>query len=46
VEQKQCVEDLVILIVKNHLPMHFVESPWLKSCSLHLFLRVVLPFKK
>ncbi len=40
------MEDLVLLIVKNHLLMHFVESPWLKHFSLHLCPRVVLHSKK
>ncbi len=29
VQHKENLEDLALLIVKNHLPMHFVESPWL-----------------
>jgi hypothetical protein len=41
-KQKQFVEYLVLLIVKNHLLMHFVESPWLKCFCLHLCPRVVL----
>ncbi len=40
------LEDLAFLIVKNHLPMHFVESQWLVKFILHLCPRVVLHFKK
>ncbi len=29
-EQKQYLEDLALLIVKSHLHVHFLESPWLK----------------
>jgi hypothetical protein len=43
---KMFFEDLVLLIVKKHLPMHLVESQWLKRFSLHLCPRVVLPFMK
>jgi hypothetical protein len=46
VQYKEFVEDLVLLTVKNRLPMHFVESPWLKCFSLHLCPRVVLLSKK
>jgi hypothetical protein len=40
------MEDLALLIVKNHLHMHFVENQWLKCFSLHLCLIVVLPPRK
>jgi hypothetical protein len=40
------LEDFVILIAKNHLPMYLVESHWFKRFSLHLCPRVVLPSKK
>jgi DNA mismatch repair ATPase MutL len=46
VQYKEFVEDLVLLIVKNRLPMHFVESLWLKCFGLHLCPRVVLLSKK
>jgi hypothetical protein len=46
VQQKQNLEDLTLLIFKNHLPMHLVESQWLKRFNLHLCPRVVLPFRK
>jgi acyl-CoA synthetase (AMP-forming)/AMP-acid ligase II len=44
--KKQLWEYLVLLFVKNHLLMHFVESPWLKCFNLHLCPRVVLHSKK
>jgi hypothetical protein len=28
VQQKQFLKDLALLIIKNHLPMHLVESQW------------------
>jgi hypothetical protein len=40
------LEDLVILIVKNQLPMYLVESHWFKRFSLHMHPRVVLPSRK
>jgi hypothetical protein len=40
------LEGLVLLIVKNHFPMHLVESQWLKRFNLHLWPSVVLPFMK
>jgi len=40
------LEYLAHLIVQNHLPMHLIESQWLKIFSLHLCPRVVLPFRK
>jgi hypothetical protein len=46
VQQKQFLEDLTLLIFKNHLPMHLVESQWLKRFKLHLCPRVVLHFRK
>jgi hypothetical protein len=36
VEQKMFVENLTLLIVKNHLPLQFVESVWLRSLMLQL----------
>jgi hypothetical protein len=35
VQQKQNLEDLNLLIVKNHLPLQFVESNWLKRFTIH-----------
>jgi len=40
------LEGLTILIIKNHLLMHLVESQWLKRFSLHLCPRVILLFSK
>ncbi len=36
VSQKEFLEDLGLLIVKNNLPIQFVESMWLKCLILHL----------
>jgi hypothetical protein len=35
------LEDLALLIVKNHLPMHHVESQWIKKIILLLCQRVL-----
>jgi hypothetical protein len=40
------LENLALLIVRNHLPMHLVESQRLKKICLHLSPRVVFPFEK
>jgi hypothetical protein len=41
VQEKQFLEDLILLIVRNHLLMHLVESQWLKNllciCVQRLF---------
>jgi hypothetical protein len=36
VQQKHFLEDLGFLIVKNHLPLQFVENSWLKRFNMHL----------
>jgi len=46
VQQKQFLEDLTLLIVKNHLLVHFLESPWLKQFALQLNPCIVFPPKK
>jgi hypothetical protein len=46
VQENQFLEDLILLIVRNHLLMYFVESQWLKKFNLHLCPKVVLPFRK
>jgi hypothetical protein len=46
VYEKQLLEDLALSIVKNHLPMHLVESQWFKIFNLHLGPRVILLSKK
>jgi hypothetical protein len=33
-QQKYFFENLALLIVKNHLPIHFSESLWLKQFAL------------
>jgi len=37
-QQKQFLENLGLLIVKNHLPLQFVKSSYLKRFSMHLCL--------
>jgi hypothetical protein len=46
VEQKMFVENLTLLIVKNHLPLQFVKSVWLKHLVLQLCPFVHLPSQK
>jgi hypothetical protein len=46
VQQKQFSEDLTLLIIKNHVPLQFVESSWLKRFSMHLCPKMILPFRK
>ncbi len=46
VQQKQFMEDLTLLIIKNHLPLQFVESSWLKRFSMHLCPKIIFPSKK
>jgi hypothetical protein len=46
VQQKQFLQDLALLVVKNHLPIQFVESTWLKRLVMHLCPRVVFPSRK
>jgi hypothetical protein len=36
VSQKEFIEDLGLLIVKNNLPIQFVVSIWLKRLIFHL----------
>jgi hypothetical protein len=45
-QQKKILEDLTLLIVKNHLLVHFLESSWLKKFTLQLYPRIVFPFRK
>ncbi len=35
-----------LLIVKNHFPLQFVESSWLKRFYMHLCPRIVFPSMK
>jgi hypothetical protein len=46
VEQKMFVENLALLIVKNHLSLQFVETVWLKCLVLQLCLHVQFLFQK
>jgi hypothetical protein len=46
VQQKNFLQDLAFLVVKNHFPIEFVESTWLKHLVMHLCPRVVFPSKK
>jgi hypothetical protein len=46
VQQKQFLEDLTFLIVKNHISLQFVENSWLKKFSIHLCFRIVFPSRK
>jgi hypothetical protein len=36
-------EDLALLIIKSHLPIHFLESPWLKQFALKSNPHIVFP---
>jgi hypothetical protein len=40
------VQDLTLLVVKNHLPIQFVENIWLKRFVMHLCPKVVFPLRK
>ncbi len=46
VEQKMFMENLALLIVKNYLPLQFVENVWLKCLVLQLCFSVQFPFWK
>jgi len=43
---KTFLEDMGLLIIKNHLSMQFVESLRMKHLCLHLCQRLVFPSKK
>jgi hypothetical protein len=45
-KQKMFMEDLTLLIVKNHLPLQFAKSVWLKHLVLQLCPCVHLPSQK
>jgi hypothetical protein len=45
-QQNQILEDLGLLIVKNYLPLQFVEGIWLKRFNMHLCLRIIFCSKK
>jgi hypothetical protein len=46
VSHKIFLEDLGLLIVKNNLPIQFVESMWLKHLILHLCPKLNFLFKR
>ncbi len=46
VSHKEFFEDLGLLIVKNNLPIQFVESMWLKCLIFHLCPKLNFPFRK
>jgi hypothetical protein len=46
VQQKYVLQDLGLLIVKDNLPLQFVESVWFKHLISHLFSKVVFPCKR
>jgi len=46
VQQKYFLQSLGLLIIKNNLPLQFVESIWFKCLILHLFPKVVLYYRK
>ncbi len=45
-QQKDFLHDLGLLIMKNNLPLQFVESVWFKHLILHLSIRIVFPSRK
>jgi hypothetical protein len=46
VQQKQILEDLGLLIIKNHLPLQFVENIWLKRFSMQLCPKIGFSSRK
>ncbi len=45
-QQKPFLEDFALLIVNNHLLVHFLESSWLKIFTLQLYPCIVFPSRK
>jgi hypothetical protein len=45
-QKKGVLNDLSLLIVKNNLPIQFVESMWLKRLILHLCPKLNFPSRK
>jgi hypothetical protein len=41
-QQKTLLQDHILLVVKNHLPIQFVENTWLKHLAMHLCPRCFL----
>jgi hypothetical protein len=46
VQQKKFLQDLAFLVAKNHLPIQFLESTWLKRLIMHLCPKVAFPSRK
>ncbi len=46
VQQKQILQDIALLVVKNHLLVQFIESTWLKLLVMHLCSRFVFTSSK
>ncbi len=44
-QQKQFLQDLALLVIKNHFPIQFVESNWLKCFIMHICPKIVFPSK-
>jgi hypothetical protein len=40
---KTILQDHTLLIIKNQIPIQFVENTWLKHLVMHLCPRVVFP---
>jgi hypothetical protein len=40
------LKDLILLIVKNHLPLQFVQSNWFKIFNMHLCPKIVFLSRK
>jgi len=41
-QQKTLLQDHILLVVKNHLPIQFVKNTWLKHLAMNLFSRFFL----
>jgi hypothetical protein len=46
VSQKEFLEDLGLLIIKNNLPIQFVESMWFKDLIIRLCPKLNLPSRR
>jgi hypothetical protein len=44
--KKKKIARSCLLVIKNHLPIQFVENIWLKRLVMHLCPRVVFPPRK
>jgi hypothetical protein len=43
-QQKPFLQNLNLLIVKNHLPIQFVKSTWLMFFAMHLCSKIMFLF--